>query len=106
MTTLLPLTLLLSLQAEPLKPGNHSRSVKMGELKRTYHVHVPRKYDPKQATPVVLALHGAMMDGTMMRWYSGLDRKADDAGFVVVYPDGVGRTWNAGPLFRLGGNRS
>jgi polyhydroxybutyrate depolymerase len=35
----------------------------------------------------------------MMKLFSELDRKADDAGFVVVYPDGTGSgsflTWNA-----------
>src|SRR5262245_5480729 len=106
MTILLPMAVLLSLNTDPLKPGNHSRSVKMGETKRTFHVHIPPKYDHKKPTPMVIALHGAAMTGEMMRWFSGLDRTADAGNFVVVYPDGVGRTWNAGPLFRLGGNKS
>src|SRR5207248_1712283 len=57
-----------------------------------------------------LALHGAGMNGRMMRWFTGLDRKADREGFIVVYPDGTGSgsflTWNAGALFRLAGNRA
>ena len=40
------------------------------------------------------------MDGSMMVWFSGLNKKADDAGFIVVYPSGTGTgpflTWNAG----------
>lgn len=87
-------------QADKLGPGDHTRKLKMGELERTYLVHVPEGYDPKTPTPVVLALHGALMNGPMMVWFSGLNKKADEAGFIVVYPSGTGTgtflTWNAG----------
>jgi len=85
---------------ELLSAGDHTRTLTVGGQKRTYLVHVPKKYDPKTPTPVVLALHGAAMDGSMMVWFSGLNKKADDSGFIVVYPSGTGvgpfRTWNAG----------
>ena len=72
----------------------------MGGQKRTYLVHVPKKYDPKSPTPVALALHGAAMDGPMMARFSGLDKKSDEAGLIVAYPSGTGvgpfRTRNAG----------
>ena len=36
----------------------------------------------------------------MMVWFSGLNKKSDNSGFIVVYPSGTGvgpfRTWNAG----------
>jgi polyhydroxybutyrate depolymerase len=82
-----------------LRPGE-SRSLTVGGLNRTYLVHVPEGYDRNTPTPVVLALHGATMNGQMMAWFSGLNRKADEAGFIVVYPNGTGRfssfTWNGG----------
>lgn len=85
---------------EPLSAGDHTRTLTVGGLKRTYLVHVPKGYDPKTPTPVVLALHGAAMNGPMMDWFSGLTKKSDAAGFVVVYPSGTGAgpflTWNAG----------
>jgi polyhydroxybutyrate depolymerase len=85
---------------DPLGPGDHARKLTVDGRERAYLVHVPKNYDPKTPTPVVLALHGAAMDGSMMVWFSGLSKKADDAGFVVVYPSGTGtgpfRTWNAG----------
>lgn len=85
---------------DALGPGDHTRTVLMGEQRRTYLVHVPKDYDPKKPAPVVLALHGAAMDGSMMVWFSGLNKKSDEAGFIVVYPSGTGvgpfRTWNAG----------
>jgi len=85
---------------ELLGPGDHTRKLMAGENERTYLVHVPKDYDPKKPTPVVLALHGAAMDGSMMVWFSGLNKKSDESGFIVVYPSGTGvgpfRTWNAG----------
>ena len=87
-------------QADPLGPGDHTRTLMMGEQKRTYLIHVPKGYDPKKPAPVVLALHGAAMNGSMMVWFSGLSKKSDEAGFIVVYPSGSGTgpflTWNAG----------
>jgi polyhydroxybutyrate depolymerase len=87
-------------QSEPLGPGDHTRTLTVGGQERTYLVHIPKGYDPKKPTPVVLALHGAAMNGSMMVWFSGLNKKSDEAGFIVVYPSGTGIgpfcTWNAG----------
>ncbi len=81
-------------------PQSGPRSLEWDGVKRTYHVHVPKNYDHSKPTPVVLALHGAGMNGPMMERFSGLSAKADEAGFVVVYPSGTGAgvflTWNAG----------
>jgi polyhydroxybutyrate depolymerase len=74
----------------PLTPGDTRRELTVGGRKRSYLVHVPPAYDPAEPTPVVLAFHGALMNGAMMVQFTGLSRKADDAGFVVVYPDGTG----------------
>jgi len=90
-------------QPAPLGPGDHARSLTVGGLKRTCLVHVPKGHDPKKPTPVVLALHGAAMNGPMMVWFSGLNKKADEAGFVVVYPSGTFLTWNAGRAWGKGG---
>lgn len=87
-------------QTDLLCPGDHTRTLIMGEQKRTYLVHVPKDSDPKKPTPVVLALHGAAMNGSMMVWFSGLNKTSDKEGFIVVYPSGTGTgpflTWNAG----------
>src|SRR5690348_16081523 len=100
MNTCLLLAACCLAQAETLGPGDHSRTLMVGGLKRSYLVHVPKGCDPKKPAPVVLALHGAAMNGSMMVWFSGLNKKADKAGFIVVYPSGTGTgpflTWNAG----------
>ena len=77
-----------------------TRSLAVGGRKRTYHVHVPPQYHPQTPAPLVLALHGATMTGPLMAWFSGLDEKADEAGFLAVYPNGTGSrlsySWNGG----------
>ena len=90
------------LTAESLTPGDHTRHLMVGNQKRFYIVHVPPGYDSNTPTPVVLALHGAGMNGSMMVWFTGLNKTADAKGFIAVYPSGTGTgpllTWNAGGL--------
>jgi polyhydroxybutyrate depolymerase len=85
-----------------LTSGDHVRHVIVGERRRTYIVHVPEVYDAKKPTPVVLALHGAGMNGSMMVWFTGLNKTSDARGFIVVYPSGTGPgsflTWNSGGM--------
>src|SRR5438477_7072915 len=92
-------------QPMPLVPGNHHRTLEVDKHKRDYWVHVPAKYDPKKPTPVVLALHGATMTAKVMENFCGLDKRADQAGFIVVYPNGTGpnllQTWNSGGFASL-----
>lgn len=87
--------------AHPLPPGDHVRTVVVGERGRPYSLHVPPSYDPGKPTPVVLALHAAAMNGPAMARFSGLNETADRAGFIAVYPNGTGATplflfWDAG----------
>jgi polyhydroxybutyrate depolymerase len=102
-----PLAVLLAaLHADPLTPGNHTRTVEVAGRKRTYQVHVPRSYDAKKPAPVVLIFHGAGTNGPIMSLFCGLDAKADAAGFLAVYPNGTGPNdttlyWNAGDLRRF-----
>jgi polyhydroxybutyrate depolymerase len=44
----------------------------------------------------VLSLHGRLGQGRNQQRLTGLDAVADEAGFIVVYPDGVDRSWADG----------
>lgn len=89
---------------DKLCPGNHKFHLVVNQLKRSAVIHVPPNYDPDQPTPVVLALHGAVMTGQAMSHFTGLNSTADKNGFIVVYPNGTGYgpvlTWNAGGFSR------
>lgn len=97
----LALLTILARPAQPLGPGDHLRTLEVDKLTRSYRVHVPPQYDSARPMPLVLALHGATMTAKAMEVLTGLDKKADEAGFIVVYPTGTGPTpflltWNSG----------
>lgn len=84
-----------------LQPGDHTRSLDVDKRNRSYLVHVPKAYDGSKAAPVVLAFHGGGSNAEVMVQFCGLNEKADQEGFLVVYPNGSGpaeslRTFNAG----------
>lgn len=70
---------------------------------RTYMVHLPRGYDPKNTYPVMVVLHGGGGNSQNIADMSQMSPVADANGFIVVYPEGATRehglglpTWNAG----------
>ncbi|WP_461101149.1 extracellular catalytic domain type 1 short-chain-length polyhydroxyalkanoate depolymerase [Spirosoma koreense] len=71
---------------------------------RVYRLHLPPAYTQStRLLPLVVALHGGGGSGRQFEAQSGFSEKADQEGFIVVYPDGrqnpgvLGlRTWNAG----------
>jgi polyhydroxybutyrate depolymerase len=74
--------------------GTHQVRVGAGGLERTARVFVP-KHAPAHA-PLVLVLHGGFGTGVSAARQGDWDAAARAHGFVAVYPDGVGRSWNAG----------
>jgi polyhydroxybutyrate depolymerase len=101
LTALLLLAIVLEADDGGLRPGDHARTIRVGDLDRRYLVHVPPQYDPAEPMPLMLAFHGGGANAATMAAFSGLDEKADEAGFIVVYPEGTGRlprmlTFNAG----------
>ncbi len=70
---------------------------------RSYIIHLPTSFyqNKDQKFPLVIALHGGGGSADDMMRLTGLNEKADNANFIVVYPEGLRnpsrlRTWNAG----------
>lgn len=61
---------------------------------RSAIVHHPAS--AREKAPLVVVLHGSSGTGQAMQADLGWDALADREGFVVAYPDGVARGWNAG----------
>jgi poly(3-hydroxybutyrate) depolymerase len=76
--------------------GNYSKSIAQNGIKRAYHLHIPSSYRESIAAPLVVALHGGGGNGQKMEKLSRLSLLADQAGFIVAYPDAVERHWNDG----------
>lgn len=89
--------------ARRLSAGDHWRRVTVDGRQRSYLIHVPPGYAPEKPAPVVLVFHGLGMNARLMSRLTGMSRKADEAGFIAVYPNGTGvanlyLTFNAGAL--------
>jgi len=72
-------------------------------LLRTYTVNLPPSYYTSADFALVIAMHGGGGSAEQFEASTLLSEKANEAGFIVVYPDGVkstgplgARTWNAG----------
>jgi polyhydroxybutyrate depolymerase len=74
--------------------------VSSGE-ERAYLLYVPKSYDRRSPTPLVISMHAAGLWGAAQRETSQWNNLADKKGFIVVYPSGVGgkgvRIWRAEP---------
>jgi polyhydroxybutyrate depolymerase len=76
--------------------GSSSYSMTVGGLDRTYHLYRPASASLSSPLPLVIMLHGALGTGSQAEKAYGWDSKADSGHFIVAYPDGYHRTWNAG----------
>jgi polyhydroxybutyrate depolymerase len=67
----------------------------IGAIQRHFILYTPKHLPPHPA--LVFAFHGAGGDGAFMRLSTGyeFDRLADANGFLVIYPYGIGQSWNA-----------
>jgi poly(3-hydroxybutyrate) depolymerase len=77
-----------------LTAGDHTRTLRVGKLERRYRVYIPKKYDASKATPVIVVFHGGGGNPESMIRLTGMNAKADEAGFLVVYPFGTGKLAN------------
>ncbi len=59
-------------------------------------VHVPASYDPTKGTMLVLNFHGYSSNAIEEEVLARMNPVADTKNFIVVYPDGVQASFNAG----------
>jgi polyhydroxybutyrate depolymerase len=81
--------------AEPPLSAHVTRTeLQVGGLTRGYLAYVPQGLPPQ--SPLLIVLHGTGLDGARMRAWTGyeFDSLADTRHFAVVYPDGIGQSWN------------
>jgi polyhydroxybutyrate depolymerase len=89
-SSLLVLVVATATSGSSLGPGDHTRTLHVDGWTRSYVVHVPEKYDGRKPFPVVLLFHGVGMNAGRMIGFCGMNEKADEAGFIAVYPNGTG----------------
>lgn len=63
---------------------------------REYIVFLPTGFSGEQTFPVYIVLHGNISTDKGMMNYCGMNKIADTARFIVVYPQGVSKSWADG----------
>ena len=86
---------------QALGAGDRGASLMHDGLRREFLIHIPPSYDNTRPVPLVLNFHGATSNAEQQRsLFSRMDATADAEGFIVVYPEGIGASWNAGACCR------
>lgn len=67
-----------------------------GGRARSYLLHLPSADDGARSWPLALVFHGRLGTAEGMERLTGFSDLADAEGFVAAYPEGIGRSWNAG----------
>jgi len=65
-------------------------------IKRGYLLWRSAELSLSKPVPLVIAMHGYTSYAGEMEYMSNFDQVATEDRFVVVYPEGLGRSWNAG----------
>ncbi len=90
-------------------PGTQKKTITVDNQQRSYLLHLPKNYNSDKKYPLVIMLHGYSDHPRLMEFYTGMSKKADKEGFIVVYPKGTNDaqdnnlSWNAD--FCCGGAR-
>ena len=77
------------------KPGDYDVEIQSAGVQRYIFAHLPVGYKPSEIYPLVIALHGRGGTAPDMALMSSFSIKADQEGFIVVYPQAIwnDRTW-------------
>jgi polyhydroxybutyrate depolymerase len=80
---------------EPLV-GEQSFTIDWDGDRRSFLVRIPMGYDVSAPLPVVFVFHGYTQTAEQIEAISKMTPAADARGYLVVYAQGLGTSWNAG----------
>ena len=83
----------------PKNPHTFIRTILVDGMERTYRIHIPPELPQNLSPALVFVLHGGGGTGEGMErslTLGGFNTLADQNQFIVVYPDGIGKSWNDG----------
>lgn len=87
--------------AAPASAEVQTRTLAQGEARRSYILFAPdAPRAPADGFALLVALHGGGGTAEQMMAFSRFNAIAAREGFAVVYPQGTGRRWNDGRVFR------
>jgi polyhydroxybutyrate depolymerase len=77
-----------------------AQSITVDGMPRTFVRHIPPGYTGRTPAPVVIDFHPLGSTGSSWKGATGWSALADREGFIVIWPDGVGNSWNVGRCCR------
>lgn len=80
--------------AQSIPVGQSTQTIESGGASRTFHLYRPQGLP--DGAPLVVMLHGGFGNGAQAERSYHWDAEADGGRFLVAYPDGLNRAWNAG----------
>ncbi|MET8683437.1 PHB depolymerase family esterase [Streptomyces sp. NPDC004732] len=80
---------------ETPRPGDQQVTISWKGKRRSYTVHAPPGFSRTESLPLIVAMHPYPGDGKAAAAISGLNTKADKENFLVAYPDGLNKGFNA-----------
>jgi polyhydroxybutyrate depolymerase len=82
-------------------PGDHSQTIQMGGVTRSYVLHIPTAYTGVEPAPLIIDYHALTDTGEDQRVASIYPPVVDPEGVVMAFPSGLdgplGTAWNIGP---------
>jgi polyhydroxybutyrate depolymerase len=67
-----------------------------GGMNRSYRIHIPTGYDASTPAELLFVWHGYLENGAGVETVSQMTPLSDQNGFLLVYPEGIGNSFNAG----------
>lgn len=85
-------------QRAPAGAGTSVESITIGGVARQYRLHIPASYQQAAPIPLVINLHGYSSNAQQQEQVSQMSALADQAGFIAIYPEGLGepQSWKFG----------
>jgi polyhydroxybutyrate depolymerase len=72
------------------------KTITSNGLLREYDLYVPLGYNNDEPTPLVFDFHGLHANSELELKYSRMDLLAEEYNFIIVLPQGIKNSWNAG----------
>lgn len=86
--------LLTELVAHSVSADQIKRELVHGGVSRSYLLYIPSAYEQEKPLPLLVVLHGRPGNAQRMADLTAFNSRAEKHGFVVVYPEGIGKHWN------------
>jgi polyhydroxybutyrate depolymerase len=80
----------------PARSQQKNEEIIVDNISRKFVTYIPSITNTTDKLPVIISLHGRFGDGKSMLRFADFRSLAERDKFIIVCPDGINRSWNAG----------